>query len=271
MKTIAQMYAEAVKLLPAGSNGTPNASDASRARLETYFQFWTQWMVILDPLNNHGRWGLTGSGVFDRQGSLRSEVEKTEGVKLLKERLGVRQLRFGTFFKLRGILTDACLMAKDHPDVDVALCALMVLVQLELGADPDPEYGNFPQRESAITNYELNDADLSDNPIEAEIQLDVRHDPYEEFGTSEYHALRWFQKWEETINDPTQFEQAFPGMGHRQPNVARALRPVFEHLDPVVDGYVLELFLRWAKQLLRSPLAEHRLRPDPETSATKAA
>jgi hypothetical protein len=272
MKTIAQTYAETLTSLPVEQNGKPSPRDTARLRLETYFQFWIPWLAVLDPLDCRTRFGGTVHDMFERRGGLRSGAEIVEGMKLMKQQLRLPRLSLSTYFKLVHILREACQEAATRYDVDVALCALIVFVQLELGAEPDPEYGHFPQPQGPM--YKFNDADLSDDPVEAELELEIRHDTSEESGTSEYHCLRWFQKWEETIEDAEKFEQAFPGMGHRRSHLVEALRPIFVHLDPVLDGYVLELFLRWAKRLLRSPLEENVLGAEPraaEPEGKKAA
>jgi hypothetical protein len=224
--------------------------------LETYFQFWTTWLTILEPLDRPTGFGGVCS-IFSCTRGLHSGAEIVQGMKLMKQQLRVARLTFGTYFKLVHILRDACQKAENRDDVDIALCALMVFVQLELGVEPDPEYGHFPQPRDRM--YRFSDADLSDDPAEAELELQIRHDTSDDFLTSEYHFIRWFRTWEEVIEDTEKFEQAFPGMGHRRSHLVQAVRPIFMHLDPILDEFVLELFLSWAKRLLQSPLEENVL------------
>jgi hypothetical protein len=133
----------------------------------------------------------------------------------------------------------------------------MVFVQLELGAIPDPEYGKLSVRQRLP--FRFDDADLPDDPIAAQIELEARHNTIDDFGTSEYNLLRWFKWWEETFTDGEKFEKAFPSAGHRQAHVLQALEPIFTHLDPVFDGDVMDMFLNWVKPLLKNPLEESRL------------
>jgi hypothetical protein len=254
MKTIAQTYEERLASLPVEQNGKPSASQTRRLRLETNFQFWTTWLTILDPLDRLQGVGGGVSSIFGCTSGLKSRAEIIQGMKLIKEQLRLPRLSFDTYFKLVHILRDACQKAENRDDVDIALCALMVFVQLELGVEPDPAYGHFPQPQEPT--HKLSDADLSDDPAVAELELEFRHDTSDDFGTSEYHSLRWFRGWEEVIEDAEKFEQAFPGMGYRRSHLVRAARPIFLHLDPVLGVHDLELFLSWAKRLLKSPLQE---------------
>jgi hypothetical protein len=271
MKTIAQRFADKVGAMPAGAS----PQDIRRLQPDSCFEFWTPWLIMVDPLG----WGSGSSPsislLFNSTARLRSQDEVVAAKALMKEYLRVPELRFSTYFKVRGIVEDACRKALEHNDVDIALCALMVFVQLELGAEPDPNYGCWP-KPKARDLQKLDDANLPDDPISAEIELEIRYDTFEHWGTTEYHLVRWFEKWEEIIGDDAQFEQRFPGMGQRRVNLARAFGPIFTHLDPLSGWCTLELCLEWAKRLLRSPLEEHllaaiRASVDPGSKAAEAA
>lgn len=268
MKTIKQLVCDQAKHLPTRENESVDPSETLRLRLETYFGFWASWLVILYPLGSIYHPYMTVDDIFD--GGKRASIDgRAEGAKLLARKLGVNGINFNTFFKVRHIIAEAVQEAKRHEDVDIALCALMTFVQLELGVEPDPEYGQFPEREWSPPRF--SDADLSDDPIEAEMELDLFDSAYQDFGTSEYLLGKWFFSWKDIIDDPERFESKFPGAGHRRANVARALAPIFSRLDSVLDGYVLDLFLRWAKPLLRRPFKQNRVVASPSTAETEAA
>jgi hypothetical protein len=257
MKTIKQIFNASLESLSVGAGGKPHPHDIARLRLETIFSFWIPWLTILDPLDRRSDVSFGIKAIFEPGSGRQSVEEITEGVKLMKQRLGVARLGFNTYFKLRHIVREACEKAASRCDVDIALSALMVFVQLELGAIPDAEYGHFPERRRLP--FRLDDADLPDDPIAAQIELEGRHDMTNDSGTSEYNLLRWFKWWEENFKDAEKFEKTFPGAGHRRPHVLQALEPIFIHLDPVFDGDVLDMFLDWVKLLLKSPLEESRL------------
>jgi hypothetical protein len=265
MKTIAQIYETKTQAL----EGKLNSPTASRAKLEAFFEFWTTWLACLNPMNSIPDFFDCVNDIFTRKPKLYSEVEILAGLNMLREHLRIPHLRLTLYYKLRNIMSEACEEAKKHSNVDVALCALMTFVQLESGVEPDSEYGQFPLPRRA--EYRFNDADLSDNPIEAEQEIEMQADRSEDFGTSEYLNLRWFCKWQETIEDAVKFERAFPGAGHRRENVLRAVQPIFERLDPILETYTLELFLRWTGQLLKNPLQEGLLGVRGNRSLDRAA
>jgi hypothetical protein len=253
VKSIEQIYGEGLAALPVGSNGKPDPQDTARLKWEAYGRFWGPVRAILDPRDTRVELGGPAEHFFDRGEWAQSAGEMVEGIKSMKQLLRVERLSFGTYFKGRQILVDALQKAKTWHDVDVALCAVMVFLQLELGGQPDPEYGQFP--EPANPWRELRDENLSDDPTEAEAQLDTS----ESFGSAELRLLRYFQKCEETINEAEKFERAFPGMGHRRAHVVQALHPLFDHLDPFYKGHTLEMCFEWVSRLLKSPLEEQRL------------
>jgi hypothetical protein len=255
MKIIKQIYSELLKSQATERDGKHDPTEAARLRLQAQFQFWIPWLTVLDPLSGDSGVAFGIEDIFFMRGrGWQSGAEVVAGMNMIKESLKLSQLRFGTFFKLRGILREACQKAVSQPNIDIALCALLVLVQLELGSDPDPEYGNFPR--PPFQPRPFCDGNLSDNPVEAAIELEIANDMSDPISSSEYRCMVWFRHWEETIEDAAKFEEAFPGAAHRRAHVLRAVRPIFEHLDPIVDSEVLHLFLEWAKSLLRSPLEE---------------
>ena len=137
-------------------------------------------------------------------------------------------------------LCDLLQKALTHDDVDKSVCALVAFVQLELGASLDPEYGDFPTAE--LGHDALNDEDWDDGLAEMMAEASGN---YDHFGRVECRKLIRFRLWEKTLTAPAKFEKTFPGMGHRQSNLARAMQPIFKHLDPVLDYHVLDLCLAW--------------------------
>lgn len=269
MKTINQLVCDQTKYLPTREDGSVDPGEALRVKLETYARFWAPWLVILNPDGKINPY-LTLDNIFSGEGRAGLD-DRVAGAKLLKEKLGVNRIGWGTFFELRRIIADAVQASKRHEGVDIALCALMTFMQLELGAEPDPEYGQFPEREYYVYRGELYDADLSDDPVTAEIELDGRGPTYDDGGTSEYLLDKWFYAWKDIVDDPERFEERFPGTADRRANVARALAPVFSRLDSVLDGYVLDQFLRWIKPLLERPLDENRTVGPPRTDSMVVA
>ncbi|MCS3687514.1 hypothetical protein ABIF07_005459 [Bradyrhizobium elkanii] len=269
MKTINQLVRERTEHLSTSKDGSVNPSEILRVRIETYFRFWAPWVVILYPLAKIDRPSMTVDDIFSGEGRATMD-DRVAGAKLLAKDLGVHRIGFETFFELREIIADAVHMSKRHEDVDIALCALMAFVQLELGAELDPEYGCFPERAS-FSEARFNDADLSDDPAEAEVQLEERSSTYENCGSSPVLRARLFRSLEAVVADPQLFDERFPGMGDRRANVERALAPIFARLDPVLDGFVPDLFLRWIKRLPHRPLDESRIVGPPKPDNVVAA
>jgi hypothetical protein len=270
MKTIEQIYDELLKSRIAEGNGKHDPAEAARLRLEAYFQFWIPWLTILDPHDGFWRVAFGVEDIFIMRGRGRqSGAEVVASMNMMKESMKLSQLSFGTYFKLRQILREACQKAVRWPDIDIALCALLVLVQLELGTDPDPEYGNYPR--PPRQPVALYDGNLSDNPVEAAFELEAIYDTSEPISSSELRRMVWFNRWEKTIEDAEKFEEAFPGAAHRRAHVLRAVRPIFQHLDCIGDSDVLHLFLEWAKRLLKSPLEESLGAETSEIAPDKAA
>jgi hypothetical protein len=264
MKTIAQLYAERLAAAQLARNGMLSPQDSLRLELHSCFDYWVSILTLLDPLGRQRRLIFGVEGLFDRRGPGLKDHEA--GMGLLKAHLGVARISCGTYFKVVEVLRDACRLALTRDDADLALCAFLVFMQLELGGVPDSHYGDWPMnKETHVRPF--NDADLPDE-LAVEI-LEARHDTSEDFGTSDYNAMMWFRKWEEIIGDAEQFERKFPGMGYRRENLARALKPIFQHLDPVGGSWTLELCLRWAKLLLRSHLQEDLVGPEPNNTAAE--
>src|ERR1700677_888523 len=55
MKTVKQINDELLKSQTAKDDGKHDPTEATRLRLQAYFQFWTPWLTILDPLNGFSR------------------------------------------------------------------------------------------------------------------------------------------------------------------------------------------------------------------------
>jgi hypothetical protein len=252
MKTLAQRYADQLPSIPIGKNGRPDPRETSRLKFQLRAEFWHDVGYVLDPHDECTNAGSSAHAFHKRGYRKMSASVMQASVGAMRQYLAVERLRFNTWFKLRPIFGEFLQKAMTHDDVDIALCALVEFVRLELGEAPDPEYGNFPQREDPWS--ELRDENLSDNEMEAQAQLER----YEDFGTSEYHMLKWFRGWEKVINDPSEFEEAYPGMGHRRQNLAQAMRPIFSYLDPILDVHVLELCLDWTKPLMKGLFEENR-------------
>jgi hypothetical protein len=167
----------------------------------------------------------------------------------MKHYLNVRRVSFGTGVKLRPVFRDLLQKAMTQHDVDIALCALVEFVRLEMGEEPDPEYQSFRRPEKKWDAF--NDENWPDE------EGFFPPSPLEDFGTSELHMLRYFDGWNGVINDPVEFDDAFPGMGDRRSNLALAMRPIFD-LDPIMDLHVLELCLGWIKPLMKGRFEETR-------------
>ncbi|MGJ4902326.1 hypothetical protein ACQR0V_12205 [Bradyrhizobium sp. HKCCYLS2058] len=254
MKTIAQIYAESMKSLPVEKDGRPNAEESLRIRWEAHGRFWMPIRAVLDPRDEHLRHGGPAEQFFHARYRT-SPGDRSEGVKLLKQLLRVERLTFSTFFKVNLILREAIELSLVHHDVDVALSAVLVFLQLELGARPDPEYGNFCRTKTKWN--ELRDENLSDDPAEAEVQLNASQ--FEGIGRSEMRSLHIFGKWRDVINSAEYFEKEYPGMENRRPHLLQAIDPVLEFLDPFYDGHTLDMCMAWMGGLLRRPLEEHRM------------
>jgi hypothetical protein len=153
---------------------------------EQHAQFWGSIGHILDPHDRHAKPGAAGDEFYDRGGAIQNGGDMAESLRLMKEYLGLEALDFGNWLKLRPIFRDALQKARTEPHADIAFCAFVVYVQLELGANPDPEYGQFPEPENPWN--QLYDGNLSHNESEAAAQLE-----YEESnGGHEYKMLLWF-------------------------------------------------------------------------------
>lgn len=259
LKTIAQMHEEKLAAL----QYTPLPEEATRLRLETTFSFWAHWLSVLKPLSGGNCFGYLSS-IFEnaRQSSYK---EVTAGMKSMKDALGVERLNFNTYFILRGILADACKRALDEADVDTALCAVMAFARLELGGELDPSYGLFPERKY-LSKPDFDDADLSDDPLEAAYELQLRHEG-PDFIDYDFRSALWFGRWEKVLTDRGEFEHEFPGAKASHDNLLRAVKPIFEQLDPEIDSWVLGNFLRWVDPLLRNPLQQRLSRREPPAKA----
>jgi hypothetical protein len=107
MKTIKQTFAAAVESMPVGAGGQPDAHETARLRLEATFSFWIPWLTMLDPLDRRCAGVAFGvKGIFEPGSGRQSVEEITEGVRLMKQRLGVARLGFNTYFKLRHIVRE---------------------------------------------------------------------------------------------------------------------------------------------------------------------
>jgi hypothetical protein len=263
MKSIAQIYADRLKRLPVGKNGKADPQDCLRLKWEAYGAFWAPFWSILDPRDERLQPGAPAEQFFSTRYRL-SPADRGEGLKLLKQLLRVERLSHSTFYKVSVIVGEAIQKANTWYDVDIALCAVLVFVQLELGGQPNPEYGEFPRAESSW--HKLRDENLSDDPAIAEAELNFSE--FDGIGASESRSARLYGEWSDTIEDATKFENVFPGMAHRRAHVAQALRPIFDHLDPFYAFHTLEMCMAWMSRLLRSPLEEHRL-PSKQSPAVK--
>lgn len=248
MKTIAQMYQERLENL----QSPPLPDEATRLKLEVTFKFWARWLSVLKPLSGGNCFGYL-SWIFTSSGRL-SPNEVAAGMKSMKDALGVERMNFNTYFMLRRILADACKRALDETSVDTALCAVMAFAQLELGGELDPSYGLFPERKY-LSRREFDDADLSDNPLEAAYELELQNDG-PDFVDYDFRSVMWFGRWEKIFSDPEEFDHQFPGATASHANLLRVVKPIFDRLDPEIDSRVLENFLRWVEPLLRHPLQE---------------
>jgi len=148
---------------------------------------------------------------------------------------------------------------------DIAACMIIEFVRLELGEEPDPEYGSFPPWENP------RDVPRDENWfLEDEIdRIRFGGDPDDE-DDSYVRSLAWVNKWEAIFEDPAKFEEAFPGMAHRRENALRALQPVFQ-LNRVHEFFVIAGAIDAMQEVLKSQFEENRHVAEPRTLMDFAA
>ena len=248
------------------SDGTKNTNpvECALAKWELHARFWGTVAALFDPQDYLTQPGSPGDEFYDRR-ELGNGGAIAESLGLVKKFLGVDRLSFDTYLRVRQIFREALLKAKTEHEVDVALCAAVVFIQLELGGIPNPEYGQFPEPEQPWNI--LSDGNLSEDDALARAELEY----YDEIGTSEYGLFRWFREWHKIVNDAGLFEEEFPGKKNRRAHLAQALEPIFVNLYPIHNTHILEMCLNWARQLLQRPLEETRLpiRDRPVTEETQ--
>jgi hypothetical protein len=254
MKTISQRYAERLSAIPVGKNGRPEPRETSRLKSQVRTEFWEDVAFVLDPLDRRMEAGTRGNAFYERDGRM-SASAMMASLKEMRRFFGLPCLALGDWFKLRFILAELLQKSQTQDDADVAVCVLVEFVRVEHGEAPDPEYGNFPQRDYSYLN-ELRDEDLPEDDAEAEALLEL--DTFDGFSTLDSRNIRFFRAWEDALNDPAMFEKQFPGMSVRRQRLGQAMRPVFSDLDPCLDFLVLEMCLAWIKELMKTPFDVNR-------------
>jgi hypothetical protein len=257
MKTIKQLYAERSAALPVGKNGRPDPQTTAHLKWELHYQFWSPVRSIMDPRGSEIDPGSPAELFYNPRVTARA-CELEQSFKLAKQFFGLRkQLDLGTFIKVRRLLKDLLSKARTESDADIAVCVLVEFLRLELGEEPDPEYGSLPKRENPCDV--LDDEECYwDDEIDP-MTIDGEWEEHQYWGFSELGMIRWVCAWEEIVNDPAKFENEFPGMAHRRLNVARALQPVFE-LHWVYDYYPISLAAVSICELLEHEFSETRMR-----------
>jgi hypothetical protein len=254
MKIIAQYVAERMSLIPVDKSGRPDSFEASQLMAVQHAVFWHRIENLVGSCDRRLAPGLRASAFYEpARGRASASAMRADHLRM-KKFLKVDRLTLGTGLRLRGLFCDLLQKVMTHDDVDKAFCALVAFVQLELEGELDPEYGAFPT--PAARSDTFNDEDWDDGL--AELLAEAAGD-YDHFGRAECRKVIRFRQWEKTIEAPAKFEKAFPGMGHRRGNLARAMRPIFKHLDPVLDFQVLDLCLGWIAPLMKSQFEENRL------------
>jgi len=160
-------------------------------------------------------------------------------------------------------------MMLTHDNIDAVLCMMVEFVRLELGQPADATYG-APTCED-VTRDLLNDENWSlDDEIMRLIYGGDPNEAYDDYGTSEYHMIRWVRAWKEVFENVAKFEEHFPCMAYRRLNMSHTLRPIFD-LDWIFDHRVIDDAVRYAKRLLAVTFDENRPRSDREADRLSEA
>lgn len=251
MKNIQQIHRERIGATEKDARSDSFESSAFLAHV----RFWHRIERTVHPRRLAP--GARVTAFYERTGRVPASLMETCH-KRMKELLKVPRLTMSSWFRLNPLFCDLMEKAMTNDNADLACCALAEFAQYELGGAVDPEYRSHAA--SSPSNRPFNDDDWDDDWAEFMAKYGDSDDGY---SGSECRTLIWFRQWEELIESPLRFEKEFPGMGHRRENLALAMRPIFRHLDPVVDAHVLELCLAWIRPLMKSDFEENRLPSKP--------
>jgi hypothetical protein len=254
------MFTEEVKSLPLTKHGRPDPMATSRLEAELHLRFWLPIAQILDPRDNANFAGAAVQDFYSRRGPGLPDLQ--ESLALMKHYLGVPRLTLGTWFRLLPIYRDLLEKALSHADMDLVVCAVREFVRLELGQAPDPLYG-LTTRVAPSDVLDDEDWCQEDDAWASDMEAEKG---YVHFGSSENNDYLWTQARHQRFHDPAAFEKRFPGMPERRPNMAHALKPIFDR----DDMFLIDTAVCCATALLARPFDENRFNSGTASNSVKA-
>jgi hypothetical protein len=250
VKSIAQMYPEAVWALRRRQYGRQNPLASLRLQADLHMRFWLPIAEILDPLDRTATPHGPGLEFYARGSMPLSPDGKEQSLAHMKRYLGTPQLTYNIWLQIRPIFRNLLSDAMTKDDSDLVACAAREFVRLSLGQPADPAYGLVDFDPSAI----YLDGPWYDRSDVAD-WFCLHDESQSSWSDCDWMICFATKALQNILDDPDAFVKEFPGCARHRLNMLRALRPIFDHAS-VTNWWITEEVLPYVKALLAIDFGE---------------